>query len=39
VGFGITDQLLIRFFFAFVTYWRKDVTTMRQEEADVVAPN
>jgi hypothetical protein len=23
VGFDITDQLLIRFFFAFIRYWRK----------------
>jgi hypothetical protein len=29
VGFDVTDQLLIRFS-AFVKYWRKNVSTMRQ---------
>jgi hypothetical protein len=29
VGFEVTDQLLIRFS-AFVRYWRKSGTTMRQ---------
>jgi hypothetical protein len=29
VGINVTDQLLIRFF-AFVRYWRKNGSTMRQ---------
>jgi hypothetical protein len=29
VGFDVTDQLLIRYF-AFVRYWRKNGSTMRQ---------
>jgi hypothetical protein len=29
VGFDVTDQLLIRFS-AFVRYWRRDGSTMRQ---------
>jgi hypothetical protein len=29
VGFDVTDELLIRFF-AFVRYWRKNRSTMRQ---------
>jgi hypothetical protein len=29
-GFRLTDQLLIRFFLAFVRYWRKSASTMRQ---------
>jgi hypothetical protein len=29
VGFGITDQLLIRYF-AFIRYWKKYESTMRQ---------
>jgi hypothetical protein len=29
VGFDVTDQLLIKFF-AFIIYWRKNGSTLRQ---------